>query len=331
MHLMYKIDKADKIVLKKGEWVRVKNGLYGGDLAKIIHVPDSKNGALCKIVPRIPNDEDVQRKKDGLSNSKPHKKHFSTNYVTSGEIKEIIHDTTGKRVYKWQGMHFRRGFLFKFFTMNNLELNNAKPIFSEITSFKCPEPENELSDDSSSDSDVDFMVDDKAQVHTTAMTAFKIRDTIKVIRGELNGLTGKIVDIKARYVIFKPDIEDYDKTLMLDFKMITKYFKPGDLVHIVSGFYTGEVGTVIKTTDEKVQVFSKIHNKEFTVNSSNLKHYSKVTEAIDSLNNRNQNPYGRNYEEFRIGTICKDLSGKITYIVLSIDIDSVKVMDQMGE
>lgn len=40
-------------VLDKGSWVRVKRGLYAGDLALVHRVDESKSKAWIKLVPRI--------------------------------------------------------------------------------------------------------------------------------------------------------------------------------------------------------------------------------------------------------------------------------------
>ena len=38
MHQVYEMDKANKATIQKGQWVRIKGGLYARDLAKVLEV-----------------------------------------------------------------------------------------------------------------------------------------------------------------------------------------------------------------------------------------------------------------------------------------------------
>ena len=53
-------------------------------------------------------------------------------------------------------------------------------------------------------------------------------DKIRVIKGDLNGLSGSVVTIENNNVHFKPNIENYDQTLMIDSTYVVKIFEAGD-------------------------------------------------------------------------------------------------------
>lgn len=69
-------------------------------------------------------------------------------------------------------------------------------------------------------------------------------DKIKVVKGDLNGLSGTVVSIDNGEVTFKPHMENFDENLKLDVTNVVKYFEPGDDVRVIEGKYKGETGTV---------------------------------------------------------------------------------------
>ena len=51
---VYGVRKKNPIAfVKDGQWVRIKNGLYGGDLARVHYVDYAKRKAMVKLVPRV--------------------------------------------------------------------------------------------------------------------------------------------------------------------------------------------------------------------------------------------------------------------------------------
>ena len=327
MHQVLEMDKANKAVIKKGQWVRIKGGLYSGDLARVLEVTDAKNGAICKIVPRIPTDEELEKRKiTHMPAMRPQKKLFSTNFVTSGDVREIIHEVINKRVYKWNKMWFRKGFLIKFFTQKNLEVQNPNPTFQEINSFRIPQKEENASEDeTSSDSSTHAGDTDIIDLDAEASRIFSKGDVIKIVKGELSNLTGKIDQIEGNLIKFRPNIDNYDSMLEIDYKSATKYFSIGDSVRVISGHYKGEKGIVTKIIGAKVYLFSEILMKEFIVAANHLKLSSEVSEAVD------KEGFNQMQNEFRIWSIVRGINGGGVFIVLDIEKDSVKIMDENGD
>ena len=108
---------------------------------------------------------------------------------------------------------------------------------------------------------------------------FSKGDKIRVIAGDLNGISGKVVsmEIDTGFINFIPiGIEGFTNELRLEVKNVVKYFEPGDYVRVIDGKYRGETGLVISstTTDEGV-VFSNIaltqSHREIKVRANNLK------------------------------------------------------------
>jgi transcription antitermination factor NusG len=77
---------------------------------------------------------------------------------------------------------------------------------------------------------------------------FSKGDKIKVIGGDLNGISGKVVSLEldTGFINFIPiGIEGFTDELKLEVKNVVKYFEPGDYVRIIDGKYRGETGLVI--------------------------------------------------------------------------------------
>jgi ribosomal protein L24 len=52
-------------------------------------------------------------------------------------------------------------------------------------------------------------------------------DKIRVVKGDLTGLDGKVITIEGSDVLFKPSIEGIED-LKIPMEFVVKYFEPGD-------------------------------------------------------------------------------------------------------
>jgi transcription elongation factor SPT5 len=329
MHQVYEMDKANKIQLKKNQWVRIKNGLYTGDLAKVIGVTEAKNGAFLKLIPRIPSEEELERRKKEKGYAmRPQKKLFNPSYVNTGDVRELIHEFIGKRVFKWNKMCFRKGFLIKFFTQRNLDIANINPTYNEINSFNVPKKQSANdSEDSSSESegnDAEMEKTNDEEEETDPEKIFSKGDIIKIINGELKNLTGKVETIDENLIKFRPHIDQYDNMLEIDHKSVIKYFRAGDAVRVIGGHFKGEKGIVTKISGAHVYIFSNILMKEFVVSANNLKLASEISEVVDKDRNISKD------NEFRIHTVCRSITGNRIFCVIDVEKESVKVLDEFG-
>jgi ribosomal protein L24 len=121
---------------------------------------------------------------------------------------------------------------------------------------------------------------------------FSKGDKIRVIAGDLNGISGKVVsmEIETGFINFLPiGIPGFTNELRLEVKNVVKYFEPGDYVRVIDGKYRGETGLVISstTTDEGV-VFSNIaltqSHREIKVRANNLKIKTEIEQSAASSN-----------------------------------------------
>jgi transcription elongation factor len=79
-------------------------------------------------------------------------------------------------------------------------------------------------------------------------------DKIRVMKGDLNGVTGTVVALEDNQVIFKPHIEGFDDNLKLETNFVVKYFEPGDNVRVIEGKYRGETGLVVNSEARYVNI-----------------------------------------------------------------------------
>eukprot|EP01155_Anaeramoeba_flamelloides_P010326 Anaeramoba_flamelloidesa325274_259.p1 GENE.a325274_259~~a325274_259.p1 ORF type:complete len:1208 (-),score=352.74 a325274_259:52-3645(-) len=166
--------KQKTTVIKKGNWVRIKRGLYKGDLAQVV-VPDI-NGTHVKVklIPRIDlsklTDNDLNSKskentvtsdefggnqqsnEDNNNNSggrkrkkrqgRPQQKAFDANEILS--LNGIVESKLDgyDEYHIWNGNWFKDGYLYKKMSIKSVSLADVKPRIEEIEQFRAILQEN---------------------------------------------------------------------------------------------------------------------------------------------------------------------------------------------
>ena len=222
-------------------------------------------------------------------------------------------------------MWFRNGFLIKYFPLNDLEVENPYPKLTEIQSFKPIEKKQEnLEDDLSSE----YSSDEEAKILSKQFEDAKLfsnGDNIKIIKGELINILGTIESIDKNIIKFKPNLPKFNEVLDIEADCVIKNFTPGDSVRVISGLHKGEKGLVTKVSGCKVIIFSHILMKEFIVDANLLKKSSEIAEAV------NMEEFNESKNEFWVYSIVKSINNRKIYIVLDIEKDTLKVMDEDGD
>ena len=127
--------------LKDHTWVRVKNGVYEGDLG-LIEFISGTNKAFVRMIPRMRTEIDLDKGKEVLNvATKYHKgeskiiripqKFFNPSNVKS-ECKKEKYGPNFKSYYKWQENYFRNGFLFLMMPINKLQADGVNPRLEEV-------------------------------------------------------------------------------------------------------------------------------------------------------------------------------------------------------
>lgn len=112
-------------------------------------------------------------------------------------------------------------------------------------------------------------------------------DKIRVIKGDLSGINGKVmqIDSEGGFIYFVPtNFEGFNDELKLEASQVVKYFEPGDEVRVIDGKYKGESGIVVSAeTDEagvaKANVSLGQSRKEIKIFTNNLKFKSEIDQS----------------------------------------------------
>jgi len=316
---IFDIDKASKINLKKGQWVKINSGLYAGDFAKVVLVDDVKEGCYLKLIPRlnISADEEKQnaRNKDKAQSLRPPQKFFNYREVEKPQLKFASH--FNKRMYYWNRMYFRRGFLYKYFNIKTLITEGVVPPREVLNKFLRPEDDDDSQPSDSEDPDEQIEKWKKLAAENISLTK---GDKIKVISGDLKNLTGHVVSVENSIVKMQPDHKDIPMMLDMDIKMIAKHFEAGDHICVVEGEYQGEKGIITKINGNKCIIFSDIRKKEFITLSNYLKLSSQVSECVTTNIEHDYNVYD-------LIITNKRTAG----VVLAIEKDTLKILNDNSD
>ncbi len=174
--------------MKKGDWVRVKSGLYSGDLGQIVNVDSQITKAMVKLIPRIdPNvEQETDEAKKAQNAARPPPRMF--NYQQNGVTEKKKNPDDNKYYYFWLGMNFRKGFLYREFSIKSLTTENVSPTLEELLMFKPLLLENE--EESSDDERINVMI-----ARQKRSSGISKGDKVKIIKGELKDMVGTVVSI----------------------------------------------------------------------------------------------------------------------------------------
>ncbi|CAI2358727.1 unnamed protein product [Moneuplotes crassus] len=316
---VFEIDKSAKITRKKGQWVRLNTGVYSGDYGKIVEIDDNKDGCYLKLIPRIKTetvpDARVFKDKRRFNNpERPPLKFFNKEEVT--EVAEKFSNIFKKTMYYWNRNYYRKGFLYKYFNVRNFDTENIIPPRAIFEKFH--KPSTNFDDDNSSEEDI---VEELEKWKTLASKSILLTkgDKIKVISGDLQNLTGKVVAIDPKVITIKPDIKDIPDNLDIDIRLISKHFNEGDHVTVVEGQYEGDKGMITKVSGERCIIFSESSQREFIAFLNNC----KLTAQIAKMTSSN---FDHGYNVFDLIITTNNTAG----VVLGTEKDNLKVLTQIG-
>ena len=113
-------------------WVRIKIGLYEKDLGVVEKIL-SDDKVWVKLIPRIDPQFSKSYKKGYFQ--KPPQKAFNPT-IFKDAIKQTANGPSNtKSFYQWKSQYFRKGLLYKIFSMKQLDCENVKPSLDERSMF----------------------------------------------------------------------------------------------------------------------------------------------------------------------------------------------------
>uniref|UniRef100_A0A0N5AR43 Transcription elongation factor SPT5 n=1 Tax=Syphacia muris TaxID=451379 RepID=A0A0N5AR43_9BILA len=257
--------------LRNGMYVRMKKTMYKDDLAQVDLADVAHNRVYLKLVPRI----DYTRKRGALrepdsSTFKKNKRRPQARLFDVERIREIGGEvTTDGDFYSFEGSQYRRGFLYKWFSLNAVQVDGVNPSLGELEKFQ------------------ETMDDLKKELENTKVTnrvcKFSPGDFIEVADGELVNLRGKVQSVDGEKVVVIPDHEELKEPLTLNAYELRKFFRPGDHVKVTNGRYEGDTGLVVRVEENLVILLSDLTMHELKVLPHDIQLCADKTTGVHSL------------------------------------------------
>ncbi|CAM0943830.1 unnamed protein product [Alopecurus aequalis] len=271
--------KSKSVDLSRDTWVRLKLGIYKGDLAKVVDVDDVHQRVTVKLVPRI----DLQALTDKLNGLKVEKK--KTSFVppprlfSVGEAREMNIPVerrrdrdSGEYFEVVGGLKFEDGFLRKTVSIKSISRHNVQPTLDELERFR------RVGDDMNEDvASLSTLFTNRKKGH------FMKGDAVVVVKGDLKNLEGCVEKVEDDTVHIRPKQSGLPKTLAFNAKDLCKHFNPGDHVKVVSGVQQGATGMVVKVEGHVLIILSDTTKEHIRVFADHLVESSEVTTGLTKI------------------------------------------------
>ncbi|XP_062000650.1 putative transcription elongation factor SPT5 homolog 1 [Rosa rugosa] len=272
------------------KWVRIKTGVYKGDLAKIVgHVP-GRQQVRVKLIPRV----DLQALAKGVESSKKKESGARPDRVPAllrnmnlvrqlGVRVQSMRDPLARgyieKIDGLSGMIFKDGFHLK--VVSDKSIKEAKPSLQELEEFQ------EL------DGDGDHTIPNRKKGQS-----FMKGDAVIVTEGDLRNLVGRVEKVELGTVHIKAEMDGLPETVAINQTALQKCFKEGQHVKVVSGSQQGATGMVVKVDQQKqlITILSDAANEAICVFSDHVVESPEVNNGdtmCDSHNLRYHKTPGR--------------------------------------
>ncbi|RCV20769.1 hypothetical protein SETIT_4G084400v2 [Setaria italica] len=270
--------ESKSVDLSRDSWVRMKLGIYKGDLAKVVDVDNVRQRVDVKLIPRV-DLQALASKLEGREAVKkkafvPPPRFFNIDEAREMHIRvERRRDKESGEYFEWvDNLKFKDGFLYKSVSTKSIHTNNIQPTFDELEKFRKP------GDDMNGDvASLSTLFANRKKGH------FMKGDAVIVIKGDLKNLEGWVEKVEDETVHIRPKISDLPKTLAFNEKELCKYFKPGDHVKVISGVQEGATGMVVKVEGHVLIILSDTTKEHIRVFADHVVESSEITTGITRI------------------------------------------------
>ena len=307
--LLLKPNKSDDVTLEEGAYVRIKRGIYKGDLAMIDQISENNLEVMLKIVPRL--DYGKFDEIDPVTN-KPKVRRMT---YAQRPPPQLFNPTMALRLdqanlYKRDEHHFTYknedyvdGYLYKSYKIQFVDIKNIQPTVEELARF------------GSKDGTVDLStISQTLKKAQAAKTTFQPGDRVEVLSGEQRGSKGIVTRTSKDIAAVK--LPEFPlKPLEFPISTLRKIFEPGDHVTVINGGHQGDSGLVLMVKHGQVTFMSNQTRQEITITANNL------SKSIDSTPTSS---------EYALHDIV-ELSAKNVACIVQAGHDIFKVIDESGK
>ncbi|KAK4336972.1 hypothetical protein RND71_043422 [Anisodus tanguticus] len=297
--------KKEQAQIKIGQWARLKRGLYKDDIAQVDYVDQAQGQVHLKLVPRI----DYKRKRGALRSESDTLKRKKTTRPAAklfdvDAIKQIGGEVTTDGDFQvFESNRYRRGFLYKSFSIGAVQTEGVIPTLSEIDKFEENPVGIEISECT--------INDEKAH-------SFSPGDNVEVIEGDLIHLQGKIISIDGPKITMMPKHEDLKDPLDFQAHELKKYFKVGDHVKVIAGRFENDTGLIVRVEDNYIVLFSDLTMHEITVLAKDLQLCVDMATGVDSLG------------QFQWGDLIQ-LDNQTVGVIVRLEKEHFQVLNMKGQ
>ena len=241
---IFEYDKFEKVDINNNQLVRIKQGNYEGDLAKVVYIQDPVNKIYIALIPRIYDNNKSKNNSFNVApfsklraNNRPRQKLFDRKKNYGVDVINI-HETYGDCL-KFGKFKFRDGLLIKPVRISSLETENINPKEEELQKLGCYKDENGIYRDKNDEQEL--------IISKNNLIKYKKGDKIKFTTGDYKGITGTVIAQNGNKVTAKLDLKDTPGEYEFPVNMVSRdyNFKPGEIVYVRNGNNKGKNGIII--------------------------------------------------------------------------------------
>lgn len=320
-----------------GSWVRMRLGVYKGDLGKVLAVEQGSGRATVQLIPRLDYAAMAAKQKDPKGKvpkkNRPPARTFNPEEAKRVRLNMNYHRDriTGKDTYTFNTNKTDRyydGYLVKPFSLKSMALELVMPPLDELQRFNgAAQGQAAAADDLAS------LVQNLATDGTEngggglaslapPTTKFIKGDNVVVTEGDLKDVRGIVEQITedGSQILVKPtdqSLLDLDEAIPFRPSELAKFFQSGSHVKIMHGQYQGQTGMVIRVEGPACIVFTDTTRQEAKVFSRDLVQAVAVASSIDSIGE---------YDLFDFVALDASTVG----VIVGVDKDSCRVLTNQG-
>ena len=316
---LFKIKKSKQ--LEPGMYVRIKRGLYQGDLAQVVEADGNGTDVELRVVPRLDygQNEDVnapmeidaggkRKRVPGVAKQRPPPRLFSEPEARKKHSKYLQRaGGLGANDWTYQNKTYMNGYLMEPFRINSLQTENVNPTLEEVSKFT-------VEGEDGATMDLQALQATLAGVASDYLPG----DAVELFKGEQKGITGHAVEVYGEVVKMKVESRGSLRGQVIEapIKDLRKLFREGDHVKVIGGQYINEVGMVVQIKRNEVTILTDSNQQEVRVFPKDLR------VATDSGGNAT----GSKYSLFEL----VQLDASTVACVIKVDRESLRIMDQNG-
>lgn len=273
--------KTSDVEIVPGIYVRVKRGLYKGDLAIVDNLSENGLEVRCKLVPRPDFTKNEEGKRVRLK-TRPQPRLFNEQEARIHDG-EFLQPGRGHRSFIYRGDEYIEGYLYKDFKINYIQTQDVHPTLEELDRFQNGSTEEEGLDLAAIAASLKNTNGEARQ-----SSAFQPGDKVEIRRGEQAKTIGKVLGTSLNEVsIMVTDSGDprfVNQRLTVPGGDLRKKFAAGDHVKIIEGKHSDETGLVIKIDGDSVVLLSDQTKEDVRVFANYLIKATDASLNIDTIN-----------------------------------------------